>query len=127
MPKIRSRNDWLSRALAIVIAYAFAMQMLLGGIVATRMAVAAPLGSFTICSSETPASPEKPDQPAQPHRQAPCSICAFASLSPPLPILTAQPSILVRLANVGKRPEAATLIARRSYEPRSSQGPPRIS
>lgn len=103
---IQKRNDWLSKVWVTVIAYALAVQMLLGGIVATQMVVAAPLGAFMICKSDVSATPDEPDQPAQPHHQAPCSICAFVLLSPPLLTLAAQPLIRVRLTQVDKRPEA---------------------
>lgn len=124
MPRIRTRNDWLSRAWTIVIAYAFAVQMLLGSIIATQMAITAPIGVFAICAPDATANPETPDQPAQLHHQAPCSICAFASLSPPLPALAAQLSIGFELADVGERRNAETPIARRLLGPRTSQGPP---
>jgi hypothetical protein len=123
---IRNRNDWLSKVWVIVTAYLIAVQMLLGVIVATQMAVAAPLGAFDICNSDVLAVPVKTDQPTQSHHQAPCSICAFASLSPPLPIQAAQLLMRVQFSQAANCPDAAAAISRRFFGPRTSQGPPQI-
>ena len=57
MPKLFRRYSPVRAVVAAVAAYAFALQMLLGGIVATQMAAAGPAGEFVLCQgSRQPAA-----------------------------------------------------------------------
>jgi hypothetical protein len=112
---------------AVAAAYALALQVILGGILATQMvaaAVAAPADPFVICYGGTPAADH--ENSGAPVNHAACLVCALASFAPPLP----------ESATVVSRHEVAAYFAaiaispakpRRLHDPRSSQGPPQAA
>jgi hypothetical protein len=103
------------------------MQLMLGSLVATQMALAAPLDAATICHTGSSDPAGHPDHPGHLNHHAPCSICAFASISPPLPSSSARLVVPVLLYQAIDPGETATLFTQKPFDPRSSQGPPRIS
>lgn len=115
-----------SRAVGLVAAYALALQMLLAGVIATRMAVAgATLDALCFGIGSSTVDPGG-DIDHAPHRLAgdPCAICAFASLTPPAPVpagLT-PPQARRRPRRIAR--DKAARPEKRRREPRTSRGPP---
>jgi len=110
---------------ALAAAYAFALQLLLAGIVVTQMTVAAAADPFVICVGD-PNSPDSSHGGNGPHaaHQA-CAICTFVSAAPLLAAI-GHPVPLAREAAAAFHPAAVALaVARGRHDPRSSQGPPR--
>lgn len=117
-------------AFGVLLAYAFLLQVIVGGLATERMTFAAMDGaSPSLCASIQNNSHAKPGHsgPGQTDADhyACCPLCAFSLLSPLLPMSVA-----------AGQPVAAPLPAARSgmesppapglerYEPRTSQGPP---
>jgi hypothetical protein len=122
-----SRKVWLRKAWVVAVAYAFAIQLLLGSLVATQMAFSRSLDAAAICHTDSSDSSGHPDRPGHLNHLALCSICVFASISPPLPAAAGQPAVAVLLGRAAKPQHIARLFTRESFDPRSSQGPPQIS
>lgn len=124
------RRGWLSRFAGVIgfaVAQLLAVQLVLSGVVATRMAAAAGLDQAPICSELGHLSSDDgtSKSPAAAH-PAFCALCAFAfqpAVPPPAPaklpldiaVITAAPLAVIAVAPAGRR-----------TEPRSSQGPPSI-
>ena len=109
---------------AVATAYAFALQLLLTGIVLTQMTVGASADPFVICSSDA-GSPDGSHGGNGSHaaHQA-CAICSFAS-SAPLFAAAGHPIPLAIEAAAVFHPAAIGLAAPSGrHNPRSSQGPP---
>jgi len=122
----RQRNVWLRRALGVAAAYAFALQVLLGSIVATQMAVAAPNDDLALCSGELHDAGDPSGKPAPRLAHASCLVCAFASFVPPVP---KAPTVYFGAASQSQfwptLPTSIRIADRR--EPRSSRGPPQVA
>jgi hypothetical protein len=107
-------------------AFVLALQMLLAGILSTRMAVAAPDDAFTICYGSGHSADGDDGQSGKIHH-ASCVICALASFAPPVD--TSAASLAVVAAS-----HAAVFATRRAllrgddhHNPRTSQGPPQAA
>ncbi|MFT3938099.1 MAG: hypothetical protein QM576_11550 [Rhodopseudomonas sp.] len=99
------------------------MQLLLAGVVATQMAVAANGLTTEICSSIDSHSTDHAGSKAR-LKNASCAVCGLASFSaPPLQFSTAP--LLGPVLNVAHSRICSEPIRRADrFEPRSSQGPP---
>lgn len=125
--------DWrqqscLKGAVGAVVAFVFALQMLLAGIAATQMAAADPADPFVICygSGHTPDGDTGSNKGAPVHHAA-CAICVLASFSPPVPeIATLQLARSSAPAVAHLAPQAHRGPASK-HDPRSSQGPPQTA
>lgn len=106
----------------IACAYAFALHMLLAGVVATQMAVADPAHA-TICYGNPDQDGGATGGTARIHHSA-CVVCALASLTaPPCDGTQAHPLRSVVAAERCFACAAPERLAQR-HTPRSSQGPP---
>lgn len=114
----------LRGAIGLIAAYALALQMLFGGIVATQMAVGAGADSFLNCSTVDNPTTDNGAKGGAKLGHGFCAVCAFASLSPPLP--EAATKVFFGILS-GSRPVLSPWVShyiRRTHDPRSSQGPP---
>lgn len=118
-------DGWLRRVAGIGCAYAFALQMLFAGVLATQMAVASPLDAV-ICASGQPANAQGGNSGGHVHHFH-CVACALVTFAtPPLDAAHVQPVPAVIAAPL--QPAAAALAAiNPRHTPRSSQGPPRTA
>jgi hypothetical protein len=119
----------LRTMVAIAAAYAFALQLLLTGILATQMAVASAASAdpFAICYSGTPAGGEHNGAGTPTAHQTCCNVCAVAWIAPPSPP-AAQPTVIRFASAVAFRPAAAPpALAGQTRSPRTSQGPPQVA
>lgn len=120
----RCRQRSVIRALVgLATSYAFALQLLLAGIVVTQM-TAASADPFVICVGD-PNSPDGAHGGNNPHaaHQA-CAICTFASSAPLLSAIGHPVPLAVEAAAAFHPAAVAPAIARGRHNPRSSQGPP---
>jgi hypothetical protein len=110
---------------ALAAGYAFALQLLLTGIVVTQMTVGAAFDPFVICSAD-PNSQDTSHGSNDPHaaHQA-CAICTFASSAPLLPAVGHRIALAMEAAGEFHPAAVAVTVARGRHDPRSSQGPPR--
>jgi hypothetical protein len=117
------RNAWLRTALSIAVAYAVVLQVLLGSIVATQMAIAAPDAAAALCVGEAHGAADPAGKPAPYAAHASCMVCAFASFAPPVPDAAA---VIVDVAAEIVRPLVKPALGRTAHrhEPKSSRGPP---
>lgn len=108
---------------ALAAVYAFALQVMLAGIVATEMAAADPAVATALCSGANGTA----DRDGAPAHHGPCVVCAFASFSPPLP-QTVEPAVLRPGLAVAFAPTApAFSIESRRRDPQSARGPPQAA
>jgi hypothetical protein len=122
-------NSRLRTVVAIATAYAFALQLLLTGILATQMAVAsaASANPFAICYSGTPAGGDHNGAGTPTAHQTCCNVCAVAWIAPPSPPAS-QPSVIRFVSAVAFRAAAAPpALAGQTHSPRTSQGPPQVA
>ena len=118
------RRSAIRAWVALAAGYAFALQLLLAGIVATQMTVGASADLFAICSGDSH-SPDGAPGGSDPHaaHQA-CAICAFV---PSTPLLSAVGHPVPRAIEAAATFDPAALapaVASGRHDPRSSQGPP---
>ena len=118
------RRSAVRTLVATAASYAFALQLLLAGIVVTQMTAAASADPFVICLGD----PNSPDgshggnDPRAAHQA--CAICTLAS-SAPLLSAVGHPVPLAREAAAAFHPVVmAAAVASGRHNPRSSQGPP---
>ena len=118
------RRSGIRAWVAIAAGYAFALQLLLAGIVATQMTVGASADPFVICSGD-PNSQDSSHGGNDPHaaRQA-CAICTFASSAPLLPAVGHPIAPAVEAVAAFHTVAAPLAITSSRHSPRSSQGPP---
>jgi hypothetical protein len=109
---------------AIAASYAFALQLLLTGIVVTQMTAGASADPFAICSSDT-GSPDGSHGGDRTHaaHQA-CVICAFASSASLLPAVAHPIAPAIETAAAFHPAAAPLAVTGGRHSPRSSQGPP---
>jgi hypothetical protein len=105
------------------------LQLMLAGVIATQMAVAAGNSPFEICygaDSSTGGSHDNGSSPIHANH-APCVICSFASVSAPAP--TVGTFVIFRTGFVAAYVAATSpaAIAGERHNPRLSQGPPQIA
>lgn len=102
----------------------FAVQLLLGAIVSTQMAIAASSGLPVICYGSSEDGSQGSDKPFNGQRPNNCVVCAFATLAPVVPeehsISFVRHETSTSFIGVG----AAGYSASRDNGPRLSQGPP---
>lgn len=114
---------------AVMAAHVFVLQLLLAGIVATQMAVAAasPTDPFAICHGGEMSADTGHEQPGPAAVHQHCSICTFAS-TPPLSPVTSQSNVIA-FGNVVAfwTPTAPSSLVDQSHSPRTSQGPPQVA
>jgi hypothetical protein len=117
------RSAFVRMAVSAVAAYAFILQVLLGSVVATRMALSAPADAMAICTADSHAGDDPSGEPTTRLAHATCMVCAFASFVPPLPEAA---TILLGVANEFCFQPEAPAYGRHAgrHEPRSSRGPP---
>lgn len=120
-------NRRLRGAVGIAVSYALALQLLLAGVVATRMALADPANPFEICVSgnveHMPGDASGKSSGAVIHQQ--CVVCALAAYAPPLADAPSQPAFDATLFNTEPWSVAPqTPGSDERHQPRSSQGPP---
>lgn len=119
-------RDWpyLRAVVAIVAAYALALQMLLTGVLVTQAAAATPDSPFVICyGADGSAVDHGSGTPAAAH--ASCAACIIASFAPPAAPV---PDVsVVRFAEyvAFAALDTAPRTTQPRHEPRTSQGPPR--
>ena len=103
--------------------YAFALQLLLAGIVVTQM-TAASADPFVICVGD-PNSPDGSHGTNDPHAaHQTCAICTFAASAPLLSAIGDSVPLAIEAAATF-HPAAVTLaVPGGRHDPRSSQGPP---
>lgn len=121
---------WVSRLAGVIgfaVAQLLAVQLVLGGVIASRMSVAAALDQAPICSELGHGSADDgaKDGPAAVH-PAFCAICAFAATGalPADSSAVQRPSFAIVAAAMP--PMAAAAVPEARTEPRLSQGPPSI-
>jgi hypothetical protein len=122
MMRLMRRLAWLRAAVGLTAAYVLALQMLLGGVAATQMAVADPAASI-ICYGDHQQSGQDGKTGTRIHH-ASCVVCALASLAPPVPEIA---DVLAPVAVAATAVSTAIAVlppARLRHEPRTSQGPP---
>lgn len=124
------RRGWLSRFAGVVgfaVAQLLAVQLILSGVAATRMAVAAGLDEAPICSELGHLSPDggTSKSPAAAH-PAFCALCAFASQHAVPPAMPAMLPLELAVVTAALPSVIVVAPAERRTEPRSSQGPPSI-
>jgi hypothetical protein len=108
---------------ALIAAYAFALQMMLAGVVATEMAAADPAAAAQACVSGAGAA----DKTGAPLHHGPCVVCAFASFSPPVP-QAAEPAASRLAIDAPFAPATAAFsFESRWHDPQSARGPPRTA
>jgi hypothetical protein len=110
-------------AVSTVAAYAFLLQVVLGSIVATQMATAAPIDAMALCAGGSHSPVDPAGKPATRLAHTTCMVCAFASLAPPLPEAAVVVLGAVPTARVHSDHSTSCRDVER-YEPRSSRGPP---
>ena len=117
----------LRGAVGIAISYALALQLLLAGAVATRMALADPANPVELCTSDgtghVPSDDSGKSSGVILHQT--CAVCALAAHSPPLASSPSQPAFDAMLAKTEPWPAAIRIPGPdERHHPRSSQGPP---
>jgi hypothetical protein len=119
------RRSAIRAWVALAASYAFALQLLLAGIVATQMTVAASADPFVICVGD-PSSPDGSHGGNDPHaaHQA-CAICTFASSAPLLSAVGHPVPLAIEAAATFHSAAVALAVTGGRHSPRSSQGPPR--
>jgi hypothetical protein len=110
---------------ALAASYAFALQLLLAGIVVTQMTVGASADPFVICLGD-PNSPDSSHGGSAPHaaHQA-CAVCTFVSSAPLLAAVGHPVPLAIEAAAVFHPASVAFAVAGGRHDPRSSHGPPR--
>ena len=118
------RKSAIRMLVATAASYAFALQLLLAGIVVTQMTVGASADPFAICLGD-PNSPDGSHGGNNPHaaHQA-CAICTFASSAPLLSAIGHPVPLAVEAAAAFHPAVMASAVAGGRHNPRSSQGPP---
>ena len=122
------QQSCLKGAVGAVVAFVFALQMMLAGIAATQMAAADPADPFVICygSDHAPDGDTGSGKGAPVHHAA-CAICVLAAFSPPVPeaatlqLVRGSASAALHLAPQVQHGPAS------KHDPRSSQGPPQTA
>ncbi len=119
----------LRGVVAVAAAYAFALQLLLTGILTTQMAVASAASAdpFAICYSGTPAAGDHNGAGSPTAHQTCCNICAVAWIAPPSP--AAAHATVIRFSRAvafNAAPVPPALIGQ-LHSPRTSQGPPQLA
>jgi hypothetical protein len=123
-------SRWMQRsacvrlAVSAVAAYAFILQILLGSVVATRMAIAAPADVSALCAADSHDGGDPSGKPAAHLTHASCMVCAFAAFAPPIPQAAKIVTGIAKVFVLSDPPDSGRSIER--HEPRSSRGPPRI-
>lgn len=120
-------NKRLRGAVGILVGYALALQLLLAGVVASRMALADPANPFEICLSDSvehaPGDDSGKSSGIVVHQK--CVVCALAAYAPPLADAPSQPAFDATQSNAEPWPVAIpTPGLDERHHPRSSQGPP---
>lgn len=121
----RSRSGaWV----AIVAAGVFVLQLLLTGMLATQMAVAAPVDSFAICHANPEGTGDLPQPGGTTHAvHHPCIICSFVSTGAlPPPLVTIAFVRVIRTAVIWQGPRAPIFVSKQR-SPQVPQGPPQIA
>lgn len=113
----------LRAVVAMVAAYAFALQMLFAGIV-TAQAAGVPADPFAICASTDTSTDSGHTKGGAPVAHQSCIVCTVAPAAS-LPTFAIDPVAFRFGVAVSFQPAPAPLdIAIQSHNPRSSQGPP---
>lgn len=118
----------LRALVAVAAAYAFVLQLLLTGILATQMAAASAASAdpFAICYSGASAEGEHNGAGAPATHQT-CYVCAVA-WTVPLSPAAAKPTLIRFSSTVAFRPAAApAALTGQTHSPRTSQGPPQVA
>jgi hypothetical protein len=114
--RTRGWRGWI----AIAAAYAFALQLILTGIIATQMATASPAEAFSICTGAGDNS-GGPGTPRTAHQA--CVVCAVAP-APPLPAADTAPALARVVTTIDFFGASRPLTVGTFHSPRTSQGPP---
>ena len=122
MIDILRRKTGLRAVTAMVAAYAFALQMLLTGVVATQMAAANPADPFVICTSTGVDGGHGTTGKAVNHLT--CAVCSLATSTPTVSGEHAAVVFQIAVPALYTPADAASASGTRRHEPRSSQGPP---
>lgn len=120
-------NKRLRGAVGILVGYALALQLLLAGAVASRMALADPANPFEFCRSgsvdHVPSDDSGKSSGIIVHQK--CVVCALAGYAPPLTDAPSEPTFDAALFSHEPWPVAPlTPSSDERHHPRSSQGPP---
>jgi hypothetical protein len=125
---LQGTNGRLRTWVAVAAAYAFVLQVLLTGILATQMAVASAASAdpFAICYSGTSAGGEHNGAGAPPTHQT-CYVCAVATAVPLTPA-AAEPTLISFSHAAAFRPAPVLpAFVGQLHSPRTSQGPPQVA
>lgn len=126
MPTLSRLRYGLRAWVALMAAYAFALQMLFTGMIAAQSAAAAPADPFAICYSSDKATDGGHNTGAPVAHQT-CIVCTVAP-GASLPPAVVHPIVFRFSVAVTFQPAVAPPdIANRSHTPRSSQGPPQTA
>jgi hypothetical protein len=123
----RAKGKWRAWV-AVAASYAFVLQLLLTGILATQMAVAtaASADPFAICYG-IPSADGEHNGAGGPAAHQTCYVCAVASTVPLSPA-GAEPTVISFSSAVPFRPAAVPpALAGQDHSPRTSQGPPQVA
>jgi hypothetical protein len=119
-------RQWVRGAVGVAAAFVLALQMLLAGMLATQMAVAAPASPFVVCYGEGHGTvSDSPSKPAIHH--ASCAVCTLASFAAPVPEAAASLVAIATGHAVVQPLRSVSPRADRHHTPRSSQGPPQAA
>jgi hypothetical protein len=122
------RNIRLRSCVAVVAAYAVALQMLLASIAPMPAAAPALDGeSFVIChgSGDSPVGDQGKTAPAV--RHVPCVMCSMVSFAPSFAAAFTTAVLLVGRAAPFDISQAILTAHGRRHDPRTSQGPPQLA
>ncbi len=127
MLSLLRRYIYVRAAMALVVAYVLALQMLLAGAVSAQMAASQSADSFVICYGNGQTADGERGQPAKHVAHVTCAICSLASSTPPLSEAPTAPAFNSAATSIvaGNAVAAFAPVAR--HNPRTSQGPPKTA
>jgi hypothetical protein len=124
--KFPHHRHGLRGTVGVAAAFVLALQMLLAGVLATQMAVAAPAGPSAICYGEGHGTDS--DSPSKSRiYHASCAVCTLASFAPPVPDAAPSLTVVATVHAVVHPLRNVSPLADRHHDPRSSQGPPQAA
>ena len=129
MSRRRRRSASVGHAvIGVILSYVLAIQLVATGFVATRMAIAASEDAVELCHGHGPDDGAADAGKTSHHGgHAACLVCAFASLSPPLPETAMVFSPRSGTTASFLLQPAFGRIGDDRHEPRNSQGPPQTA
>ena len=127
MYKYSRHNRVLKGLTALFVGYALVVHLLLAGAVATKMALANATGPFEICYNSDASGIDSNGKTQHNTNHVPCLVCAFASLSAPIPIVSNITTCRIAASTSYDDRQALAVTTAKQFNPRTSQGPPQIA